>query len=112
MSHYAKIENGIVTEVIVAEQEFIDSGAVGDPSSWIQTSYNATIRKNYAAIGYEYNSEIDAFIPPKPYQSWILDIDNGAWKPPIDKPDGYFIWNEEQQTWVESQSPLEVSGVV
>lgn len=110
MAHYAKVENGIVTQVIVAEQDFIDSGAVGDPSMWIQTSYNGNIRKNYAAIGYEYNAEIDAFIPPKPYNSWVLDADLGAWKAPKDKPDGYFIWNEEQNNWVESQSPLSVTG--
>lgn len=112
MAHFAKVEDGVVTNVIVAEQEFIDSGAVGDPASWIQTSYNGNIRKNYAAIGYEYNAELDAFIPPKPYESWILDPDNGAWKAPVDKPDGYFIWNEEQCKWIESQSPLTISGVV
>jgi hypothetical protein len=108
MAHYAKVENGIVTEVIVAEEEFIYSGAVGDPSMWIRTSYNGNIRKNYAAIGYEYNTELDAFISPKPYESWILDADLGAWKPPVDKPEGYFIWNEEQRAWVESPSPLSV----
>jgi hypothetical protein len=108
MSHYAKIINGIVTDVIVADQEFIDSGAVGNPTQWIQTSYNASIRKNYAGIGYLYNEELDIFIEPKPFQSWLLDIENGTWKAPVDKPDDNknYIWNEESLSWEESTNPL------
>ena len=64
MSHFAKVENGIVTQVIVAEQDFIDSGAVGDPSLWIQTSYTGSIRGCYAGIGFTYDADIDEFIPP------------------------------------------------
>jgi hypothetical protein len=102
MAHFAKVEDGIVTEVIVAEEEFINSGAVGDPSMWIQTSYNGNIRKRFAGIGYTYNEELDAFIPPKPaYESWILDADLAMWKAPVDAPSGNHIWNEEQRAWVE-----------
>ena len=75
MSHFAKVVNGKVTQVIVAEQDFINSGAVGDPSLWVQTSYNThgglhpegrPLRKNYAGIGFTYDAQRDAFIPPKP----------------------------------------------
>lgn len=107
MAHFAKVENGIVTEVIVAEEEFINSGAVGDPSMWIQTSYNGNIRKRFAGIGYTYNEELDAFITPKPpYESWILDADICAWKAPVDAPLGNYIWNEDQGAWVEGLNVL------
>jgi len=91
MSHFAKVENGIVTKVIVAEQDFIDSGVVGDPADWIQTSYNTRdgvhilggtpLRKNYASKGYSYDSVRDAFIPPKPIEgNWILNEDTCQWE--------------------------------
>ena len=64
MSHFAKVEDNIVTQVIVAEQDFIDSGAVGNPSLWIQTSYTGSIRGCYAGIGFTYDADIDEFIPP------------------------------------------------
>ena len=96
MSHFAKVENGIVTHVIVAEQDFINSGLVGDPSIWIQTSYNTyagehrlggtPLRKNYAGLGYTYDSERDAFIPPNPFPSWILDENTCLWNPPTGRP--------------------------
>jgi hypothetical protein len=90
MSHYAQIDqNSIVTQVIVAEQDFIDSGAVGDPAQWIQTSYNTLggvhllggtpLRKNYAGIGYTYDSTRDAFIPPNPGEGYLLDEDKCIW---------------------------------
>jgi hypothetical protein len=108
MSHYAKIEDNIVTNVIVAEQEFIDSGAVGDPTTWVQTSYNSNTRKNYAGIGYLYFADLDMFVPPKPFESWILDEDNGKWDAPTQKPDDgkNYIWNEESLSWIESASVL------
>jgi hypothetical protein len=108
MSHFAKVVDGIVTDVIVAEQEFIDSGAVGNPAQWIQTSYNASIRKNYAGIGYLYNEELDIFIEPKPFESWLLDTENGTWKAPVNKPtdDKKYIWNEETLSWEESTNLL------
>ena len=106
MAHFAKVEDGIVTQVIVAEQDFIDSGAVGDPASWIQTSYNATIRGNYAGIGYHYIPEMDIFVRPKPYESWSLS-ETGGWTPPIPAPEeGRWIWNEEFQQWDEDTHVL------
>ena len=127
MGHFAKVENGKVTQVIVAEQDFIDSGAVGDPSQWIQTSYNTrggihydpitgnpsddqskALRKNYAGIGYTYDSKRDAFISPKPFASWVLNETTCQWEAPVPyptdgKPDGkQYSWDEPTQTWVEN----------
>jgi hypothetical protein len=114
MSHFAQIdENNIVTNVIVAEQDFIDSGAVGDPSTWVQTSYNTfggehklgglPLRKNYAGIGYTYDSQRDAFIPPKPFESWTLNEDTCFWVSPVVMPsDGKsYTWDEATVNWVE-----------
>jgi hypothetical protein len=112
MSHFAKVENGIVTQVIVAEQSFINTGLVGDPKSWIQTSYNThggqhpegrPLRKNYAGIGYSYDAVRDAFIPPKPFNSWVLNEETCLWNAPVPMPeDGkIYTWDEEQTTWVE-----------
>lgn len=114
MSHFAQIdENNTVVQVIVAEQDFINSGAVGDPGRWIQTSYNTfagehrlggtPLRKNYAGIGYNYDSSRDAFIPPKPYASWVLNEDSCLWDPPVAMPsDGkMYSWNEDDQSWTE-----------
>ena len=102
MSHFAKIDsNNIVTEVIVAEQDFINSGAVGDSFLWIQTSYNKNFRKNYAGIGFSYDSTRDAFIPPQPYPSWTLNEDTCLWECPVAYPDddNMYIWNETDQQW-------------
>jgi hypothetical protein len=112
MSHFAKVENGVVTQVIVAEQDFINSGHVGDPSSWIQTSYNThggqhpegrPLRKNYAGIGYTYDADRDAFISPKPFESWVLDEETCLWSAPTPMPDDgkIYTWDEEQTSWVE-----------
>jgi len=110
MSHYARVENGIVTSVIVAEEDFIQTGALGDPAGFVQTSYNThggqhpegrPLRKNYAGIGYTYDSGRDAFIPPQPYPSWTLNEDTCLWDCPVAMPTegGPFTWNEEAQTW-------------
>jgi hypothetical protein len=117
MSHFANIDdNNIVTQVIVAEQDFINSGAVGDPSKWIKTSYNTyagehgnggtPLRKNYAGIGYIYDPSRDAFIPPKPYNSWILNEDTCIWEPPTPMPDDgkLYKWNELGKVWKEITS--------
>lgn len=117
MSHFAQIdENNVVVQVIVAEQDFIDSGAVGDPSKWIQTSYNTQggvhnlggtpLRKNYAGIGYTYDSVRDAFIPPKPFDSWILNEDTCLWDSPVPHPmdGGSYIWEEALQEWKQVDS--------
>jgi hypothetical protein len=108
MSHFAKVENGIVTQVIVAEQDVIDSGLFG--TGWVQTSYNTRggqhpngtpLRKNYAGIGYTYDPQRDAFIPPKPFASWLLNEDTCLWDAPVAMPnDGAkYQWNEETLAW-------------
>ena len=123
MSHYAKVENGIVVNVIVAEQDFVDR----QDGQWVQTSYNTSkgihyapnsndpdggiaLRKNYAGIGYIYDIERDAFMEAKPYDSWLLDEQTCIWGPPVPYPNddnmadygtlgkGY-EWNEETQAW-------------
>ena len=107
MAHYAKIENGVVTNVIVAEQEFIDSGAVGDPNSWVQTSYNNNLRGRYAGIGFLYMESLDMFVPPKPFPSWSLNEETGEWLAPQPIPaEGRWVWDEEQQAWVEDTHVL------
>ena len=116
MAHFAKIENNIVTQVIVAEQDFIDT----QEGTWIQTSYNTrgcvhyqpnsdipsedqskALRKNYAGIGYTYDSTRDAFIPIKPYESWTLNETTCWWEAPTPYPtDGQlYNWNEDTLTW-------------
>jgi hypothetical protein len=114
MAHYAKVENGIVTQVIVAEQDVIDSGLFG--TGWIQTSYNTyggihknngiPLRKNYAGIGYIYNEIRDAFIAPQPYASWTLDENTCLWNAPIPRPtDGkLYYWDESSLTWINIET--------
>jgi len=108
MSHFAKVENGIVTQVIVAEEDFIATGAVGH--GWVQTSYNThgnqhpqgrPLRGNYAGIGYTYDDANDVFIAPQPYGNWVLDTATWLWNPPIAMPvDEYFYtWNQETTAW-------------
>ena len=104
MSHFAKLNNNVVTEVIVAEQDFINSGAVGDSFLWVQTSYNGNFRKNYASVGGTYDKVRDAFIAPKPYPSWVLVEDTCRWKSPTDMPDDgqAYEWDEATTAWVEN----------
>ncbi len=115
MAHFAKVESGIVTEVLVIDQEVIDTGAFGDPALFVQTSYNThggqhpegrPLRKNYAGIGYTYDVERDAFIPPQPFPSWLLDEDTCLWNAPTPKPDdgGPYKWDEAALAWVEMAS--------
>ena len=101
MSYFAKLNNNIVTEVIVAEQDFINSGNVGDSSLWVQTSYSGSFRKNYAGVGYTYDQTRDAFIPAKPYASWTLVEDTCQWTAPTAYPDDgeKYNWNEENERW-------------
>ena len=113
MSHFAFVNSkGIVEQVIVAEQDVIDSGLFGNPTGWVQTSYNThggqhpegrPLRKNYAGIGYTYDPQRDAFIPPKPFASWTLNEDTCLWNAPTPYPqDGKsYQWNEETTSWVE-----------
>ena len=115
MAHFAKVVDGIVDRVIVAEQDFIDT----QEGTWVQTSYNTrggvhlgqdlepdggvALRKNFAGIGFTYDSIRDAFYEPKPYPSWVLDEDTCWWNAPVDYPtDGKFYeWDEENVQWVE-----------
>ena len=103
MSHFAKLNNNIVTEVIVAEQDFINSGVVGDSFQWIQTSYNGNFRGKYAAIGDTWDKVNEVFISPQPHPSWILDADF-TWNAPTAYPDDgkSYEWNESTTAWVES----------
>lgn len=118
MSHFAKVEGGIVTQVIVVEQDVLDTGLFGDPSLWKQTSYNTrggihydpitnepddkpAMRGNYAGIGYIYDSELDVFYPSKPFDSWTLNSTTFLWESPVPYPtdDKLYDWDEETINW-------------
>lgn len=115
MAHFAELDdNNIVKQVIVVHNnELLDNGVELESKGiafcqslfggkWIQTSYNGKIRKNYAGIGYTYFEDIDAFMPPKLFASWILDKENYQWIPPVEKPDsGMWIWDENTVSWQE-----------
>jgi hypothetical protein len=121
MAHFAKVENGIVTQVIVIEPDVLATGLWGDPSGWVQTSYNTNgghhpngtpLRKNFAGIGYTYDKDRDAFIPPKPYSSWVLNENTCQWEPPVAMPtDGkVYVWDEATTSWVEFVPPTELAA--
>lgn len=110
MSHFAKVENGVVTQVIVAGQDVIDSGLFG--TGWVQTSYNTRggqhpegrpLRKNYAGVGFTYDANRDAFIAPQPFANWTLDEVTCTWVPPVAVPeDGKrYTWDEATTNWIE-----------
>ena len=118
MSHFAKVIDGIVETVHVVEQDYIDSGKLGDPDNWVQTSYNTrggvhyapnsnepdggiALRKNYAGKGYTYDKTRDAFIEPKLYPSRELNEDTCQWNAPTIRPDDdkHYRWDEENQAW-------------
>ena len=117
MAHYAQLDsNNVVTQVIVidnkdtADANGVEKEYIGAAfcerlfgGTWKQTSYNGNIRKNYAGIGYTFDSTRDAFIPPKPYASWVLVEETCQWKAPVDMPtdDKKYSWNEETTSWVE-----------
>jgi hypothetical protein len=108
MSHFAEINSdSVVQRVIVAEQDFINSGAVGDSFNWVQTSYNGNFRKNYAGTGYTYDKTRDAFIAPQPYASWTLVEATCQWEAPTAYPtDGeMYTWDEDTTAWVEVPAP-------
>ena len=100
MSHFAEIKDGVVQRVIVAEQNFINSGIVGDSFNWIQCSYNNNYRKQYPGKGFTYDSSNDVFIAPQPYPSWTLGSQYD-WKPPVAYPDDgqKYEWNEGTKAW-------------
>ena len=103
MSHFAEIDNnGIVLRVIVAEQDFINSGLVGDSFNWVQTSFNNNFCKQFAGIGFTWDKTNEVFVTPKPYASWTLD-ENHDWQPPTAMPDDgkKYMWNEGTKSWDE-----------
>lgn len=121
MGHFAKVVDGKVVQVIVAEPEFFESFVDSSPGEWIQTSYNThggkhydpgtnlpddgePLRKNYAGIGYTYDAQRDAFIPPQTYPSWTLNEESCLWEAPVPMPTdagekNYYLWDEENQKW-------------
>ena len=120
MAHFAKVVDGTVTQVIVAEPDFFDTFVDTTPGEWIQTSYNTrggvhynpetdepsadqtkALHKNYAGVGFTYDLDLDAFIPPQPYASWTLNEETCLWECPVAYPedDGTHEWNEENQSW-------------
>ena len=125
MAHFAKIENNVVTQVIVVdnkdcadasgvEKEYIGAAfcerLLG--GTWKQTSYNGSIRKNYAGVGYAFDAERDAFIPPKPYNSWLLNEDTCLWEAPVampadagtGEPPKRYAWDEATTSWVNNDA--------
>ena len=119
MAHFAKVRDGVVVDVIVAEPEFFDTFVDDSAGTWIQTSYNTrggkhydqdgnesadqskALRKNYAGVGFLYDHALDAFMPPKPYPSWTLDENTCWWVAPVAYPEdgNQYNWNEANQTW-------------
>jgi hypothetical protein len=113
MSHFAKVVDGTVTQVIVAEPEFFQTFVDSSPGEWLQTSYNThggqhsnggtPLRKNYAGVGYSYDRTKDAFIPPKPFASWVLNDTTCLWDAPTPMPtdDKVYEWDETTTSWKE-----------
>ena len=119
MAHFAKVLDGKVVQVIVAEQEFFDTFVDSSPGEWIQTSYNTkggvhlgpdgqpdggvALRGNYAGIGYVYDRDNDVFYAQQPFSSWILDKNTWTWQAPVARPDDgkIYKWDEEVKNWVE-----------
>ena len=111
MAHFAKLNSGnVVEQVIAVHNNDAPDEATGiaflntlfKDAIWVQTSYNANIRKNYAGIGYTYDEQRDAFIPPKPYPSWVLIEDTCQWTAPVERPtDGSYVWDESTTSWIK-----------
>lgn len=124
MAHFARIENNVVSAVIVVnngllldnndiEQESLGvsfcQSLFGDTTEWLQTSYNNNLRKNFASVGFTYDPDRDAFISPQPFASWILNETTCKWEAPIPYPDddNYYIWDESTTSWVLTEYTLE-----
>ena len=112
MSHYAKVNNGIVEQVIVAEADFFDNFVDSSPGQWIQTSYNThanqhpedrPLRGNYAGVGHTYDATNDVFYAPQPYPSWTLNETTWTWDAPVAYPDdgNMYKWDEPTTNWIE-----------
>lgn len=112
MGHYAKVLEGKVVQVIVAEPDFFDSFVDSTPGEWVQTSYNTSggnhllggtpLRYNFAGVGWNYDKESDAFYAPQPFASWTLNTESYLWKAPVEYPDDGqdYLWNETEQQWI------------
>lgn len=113
MGHFAKVVDGKVTQVIVAEADFFQTFVDSSPGEWIQTSYNTQgnqhiqggtpLRGNFAGVGFTYDRTLDVFIPPKPFESWVLNEDTFLWEPPVPAPEicnGKCWWDEETVSWI------------
>jgi len=122
MAHFAELDaNNVVLRVIVvdnkdtADANGVEKEHIGAAfcerlfgGTWKQTSYNGNIRKNYAGVGFTYQSDIDAFVPPQPYPSWVLNPNTAQWQAPVPKPDDgkMYRWDEDTLSWVETDSPI------
>ena len=105
MATFAELDkDGTVLRVIVIEPEVLATGRWGDPSRWVETKEDGSKKKNYAGIGFTFDKKLDAFVPPKPFASWVVDEVKAQWKAPTDAPaDGKkYVWDEKSQAWVES----------
>lgn len=122
MAHFARIENNLVTQVIVVNNKDTSTPDGTEVESigvafcqrlfggnWVKTSYNGNIRKNYAGIGYTYNAGLDAFVPPKPFNSWVLNENTCQWEAPTPMPtdDNSYMWDEENLIWQQVSEQLE-----
>jgi hypothetical protein len=98
---FAKVKDGIVVECIVANQDFINNFIDNTPGTWLETREDGSIRKNYAGIGDTYDAQNDAFIAPKPFNSWVLNNKTFQWEAPVAIPDDkkHYTWNEETKSW-------------
>lgn len=119
MAHFAEIglDNKVLRVIVVNNNELLDENHTEQESkgadfcrnlfggTWIQTSYNGTIRKNFAGVGFTYDTQRDAFVPPKPFDSWLLDEETCRWEPPVPMPgDGSrYVWSEDTQTWNQAE---------
>jgi hypothetical protein len=112
MSHFCKVVDGKVTQVIVAEPEFFETFVDSSPGTWLQTSYNThgnqhpegrPLRGNYAGVGYTYDAQNDVFIAPKPFNSWVINEDTWLWEAPVAMPDDgkVYEWDETTTNWKE-----------
>ena len=118
MAHFAQLDenNTVIRAIVVDNNELLDNGVESEEKGiafcnslingrWIQTSYNGNIRKNYAGEGYIYDQSRDAFIPPQPFKSWILNENTCRWDAPVSIPDydNFYVWDEETMSWIKEQ---------
>jgi hypothetical protein len=122
MAHFAELDanNVVLRVIVVSNKDTSDANGVEKESigiafcerlfggTWLQTSYNGNIRKNYAGIGFTYRPDIDAFITKSPYPSWILNPETAKWEAPVPKPDdgSMYSWNEQTQSWIKAEPPV------